>query len=691
MFAVPAYPDTKPGPYVSTDQTTTVKATGGDSIEVDNITVTTNANGSHGLYADGGSISGTADVITNRRNSHAVYADNEGTITLTGKIETKGGTSKYPSHGIYANNGSSVVFSGDIIVSGDPSSYGAFADNGSKITLSGSVTTTNTAVQVNGGSKANITSGTKIKTAGSSKVQNGVDANGAGTEAHIGNNVLFDIKTQGLVAANNAKIYASDDIVIKGGSGGIAATSGGQVNVGDGLSVDATHTSVSATYNGKVYIGDNAKISSEHDRGLSVSDGTGSEIHVGNGLHITANASLEGRAISAIGGGKIYISDDATAVVRDGWGIFLDGAESEIRIGDRLTLETAEKSSENKRPAVYVIAGKLFIGDSATINSDNAFGIYSVRGGQVDIGKGLSLDAKHYAIYALNGGTINVGSDARVSADIHAFVASKSGSEIFIGENTEVTAGTLALHALQKGRIQAQDGLSVTVTDAGGIAIAAGEGGVVELGGAKIYAPNKEGFALQAQNNDETGSTTKITGTGLYDIVGRLYAVGDAEINLTMQSGSQLKGASYLSGDALECHRGTIALKMDNAKWELTDDSELTSLTLGDGSQVDFSSLPLGSVLSVGTLSASDTASGVFKMKTDVVNGQGDQLNVTDTSNGSFKILVQNDGAQTTTGKETVTLAQTADNGATFTLANAGETVSLGAYSYILDNFGAGG
>ncbi|MDL2298224.1 autotransporter outer membrane beta-barrel domain-containing protein, partial [Synergistaceae bacterium OttesenSCG-928-D05] len=689
MFAAPAYPETIPGPYVSTDQTTTVKATGGDHIEVDDITVTTNANATHGLYADGGSISGTADVIINKQSSHAVYADNNATITLTGDIQAKGGTSNVTAtHGVYANHGSAVVFDGNITVTAGSFSYGAFADNGSELTLSGSVTANDTAVQLRGGSTAHITSGAKIKTTGTSNVRHGINASGAGTEAYIGNNVLLDIKTQGLVATGDAKIYASDDIVIKGGSGGITATTGGEVHVRDGLSIDSTHVSVSVANNGKVYIGDNAKIRSERTAGLSESNGAGNEIHVGNGLHITAEGEGAGGGTGISSrSGKIYISDDATVVVKNGFGIYLTGANSDVRIGDRFTLNTAAEGQDVA--AVYVSGGKLFIGDSSTMNFDGIFGIYSTGAGrEVHIGKELSLDANSYAVYALRGAIVSLDSGARVQAGTNAFVAGLDGSKIYIGENADVTVEAFALQALQNGYIQAQDGLSVTVTEAKGLGIVSGLGGEIQLGNTKIHMADENGLAFFAQNNDEAFGTAKITGTGLYDIVGSLYAEGDAEIDLAMQSGSQLKGASYLSGDALEGHRGTIALKMDNAKWELTDDSELTGLTLGDGSQVDFSSLPLGSVLTVGTLTAGeaeqDAPGGVFHMKTDIVNEESDLLKVIGESSGNFGILVKNDGSAATTSEETLKLAETVDGKAEFKLANEHERISLGAYQYQL-------
>ncbi|WP_413495957.1 autotransporter outer membrane beta-barrel domain-containing protein [Morganella psychrotolerans] len=156
--------------------------------------------------------------------------------------------------------------------------------------------------------------------------------------------------------------------------------------------------------------------------------------------------------------------------------------------------------------------------------------------------------------------------------------------------------------------------------------------------------------------------------------------------NVFLKSGSVWKGA-VLPG-ALAPGGGTTHISVDDAYWELTDDSAINSLSLANNATV-----ALGAangkdfrVLSVNDLSGS----GEFILRTDLSTTStksvsGDVLKVTGSTDGSHTLNVLNNGSADTNGTEKHSVVETADGNGSFSLKNK---VELGGYVYELKQDG---
>lgn len=189
-----------------------------------------------------------------------------------------------------------------------------------------------------------------------------------------------------------------------------------------------------------------------------------------------------------------------------------------------------------------------------------------------------------------------------------------------------------------------------------------------------IKMADPAGIAIATQNNDGYAAS-RINISGMTDIQGSIFSLGGM-INIDMSSGSNLTGKIYTDG----INDGVMNLTMENSRWNVTADSNLTTLSLNN-SVVDFVEDKTGSVLTVEDLKGN----GTFIMRTDIVgdgggvNNTGDRLVVAGTSSGNHLLNVLNSGSLATTGNEVLTVVNTSDGQAKFGLANK---VELGGYLY---------
>lgn len=217
---------------------------------------------------------------------------------------------------------------------------------------------------------------------------------------------------------------------------------------------------------------------------------------------------------------------------------------------------------------------------------------------------------------------------------------------------------------------------SVTTMGASATGVYALNGGVIEMSSAEISV-GANSHSLFAQNTSDQDNS-RITGNGRFTISGSIAAhttsTGSALVDMTMTDGSVFTGAT--STNAANAEIGLTMSGVDSV-WNVTEESSITNLTL-DGSYVNYTNSPQFITITAKNLSGN---SGMFIMKTDVVNKSADQLIVTGTESGSHTIQVLNDGSVAATGDEVVMLARTTRHSGGFTLFNE---VDIGAWAFSL-------
>lgn len=156
--------------------------------------------------------------------------------------------------------------------------------------------------------------------------------------------------------------------------------------------------------------------------------------------------------------------------------------------------------------------------------------------------------------------------------------------------------------------------------------------------------------------------------------------------NVLLKSGSVWKGAVLPGKQAPG--GGTTHISVDDAYWELTDDSTVNTLSLANNAIVALGAADGTDfrVLSVNDLSGS----GEFILRTDLAatstkSVSGDVLKVTGSTDGSHTLNVLNNGSADTNGTEKHTVVETADGHGGFSLKNK---VELGGYIYELKQNG---
>ncbi|MCS3468127.1 outer membrane autotransporter protein [Pseudomonas sp. JUb42] len=153
---------------------------------------------------------------------------------------------------------------------------------------------------------------------------------------------------------------------------------------------------------------------------------------------------------------------------------------------------------------------------------------------------------------------------------------------------------------------------------------------------------------------------------------GNLQASEDSNLNITLQNHAQLTG-NIVNSKSLAINSG--------AHWQMVGDGAVNALAM-DGGQVSFAEQGFHQ-LSLKGLSGS----GVFDMRVNLDEGQGDLINVEGRATGEFDLRVQNTGVEgVSPDMQPVRVVHTEGGDARFNLL--GGRVDLGAYSYLLQQQG---
>ncbi|WP_455596487.1 pertactin-like passenger domain-containing protein, partial [Cloacibacillus porcorum] len=558
---------------------------------------------------------------------------------------------------------------------------------------------------------------------------------GGGSEINSTNNVALSAHRSGLIAVG-------DGAKITGNSYGatvatIVASSGGRVEIGNNAEIGQIATNYSAnriallSYNtpgspkGYVRVGDNSRI-------YSLGAGEGSSAVVA-GYLIASNPAYSGNIeigknanISAIGDGAFTVwslQEDSSITIGDGSIITATG-NSAAAVRSGLNMGTG---SQNK-----IGGGLIEIGAGSTVKTtgSDSYGLDSrYNGSHISLHDNSLISTKGekaYGVTASSGGEISLG-------DVLVSTSGKSALGLLAGGYVDTSSGYPS--AVDAGVINADNGLSVVTTGENAHGVTASFGGRVILGGnINIDVDSSKGsYAIGAAGRAALGSgfSPTVSGSGVFNVKGDIGAVMGGQVDLGMEDGSVFTGATRIGtfyditdpqaifptmdsgllalwsnapiyfpymdqGTSL-----TLALSGANSVWNVTDDSNLTKLSL-DGATVNLAYEAPGSSstpfkkLTIGNLneSAGTGKGGVFVLRVNDAPGglvEGDKLHVDGKVNGVHKLFVANNGAANALGNENVSLVETSDtasDGGSFRLANSAvstgeaEVVELGAFEY---------
>ncbi|MCD7876652.1 MAG: hypothetical protein LUH49_06760 [Cloacibacillus porcorum] len=571
---------------------------------------------------------------------------------------------------------------------------------------------------------------------------------GNGAAINSANNVAVSALREGLIAIG-------DDAKITGNAYGstvatIVASAGGRVEIGNNAEIGQVAKDYAAnrialfSYNtpsfstGYIRVGDDSKIYSlgtgEGSSALVAGYVNSSTVYSGN-IEIGKNAN-----ISAVG-------DKAFTV----WSRHED---SSIRIGENSLITASGNNAAAVRSGMQqntgsqnkIGGGLIEIGAGSTVKTtgSDSYGLDSrYNGSHISLHDNSLFSTegeKAYGVTASSGGEISLG-------DVFVSTSGKSALGLLAGGYVDTSSGYPS--AVDAGVINADNGLSVVTTGENAHGVTASFGGQVNLGGnINIDVDSGKGsYAIGAAGRAAlgSGSAPTVSGSGVFNVKGDIGAVMGGQVNLGMEDGSVFTGATRIGtyyditdpqaifptmdssllalwsnapiyfpymdqGTSL-----TLALNGANSVWNVTEDSNLTKLSL-DGATINLAYEAPGSStttfkkLTIGNLNESTGAGkgGVFVLRVNDAPGglvEGDKLHVNGKVNGVHKLFVANNGAANALGNENVSLVETSDtasDGGSFRLANSAvstgeaEIVELGAFQYKVsqkdgsDEFGSG-
>ena len=163
----------------------------------------------------------------------------------------------------------------------------------------------------------------------------------------------------------------------------------------------------------------------------------------------------------------------------------------------------------------------------------------------------------------------------------------------------------------------------------------------------------------------------------------------DAENTQNYISVNLLNQNSYFTGINEYGNQGsTINLNLaDGAKWNLTDSSPVSTLTINTNGTVDLTYNDKRAVSDYRTLTAETVNGngGIFIVNTDIAADKTDQI-IINNGSGAHKVLVKPSGSEPDKEAMDSFIVQQKQGSGTYSLANVGEKVEHGLYFYKLAN-----
>ncbi|MGL4757113.1 MAG: autotransporter outer membrane beta-barrel domain-containing protein [Aeromonadaceae bacterium] len=484
------------------------------------------------------------------------------------------------------------------------------------------------------------------------------------------------------LSADSLSVMASgsrvDGIFISGNHDFVDLGSGSQVNV---TSTGAA-TGITVSNDSKL-VADNLTInvnSSGGGRGLYLYQ-QGSSADLGSNSTITTQGdSVNGVYIFGTNGTdgsteKASFKANELSIVTTGaqsYGINQQ-ANTVVDLGDHSTITTYGTGSNG----VYTFGD--FSADALTIETHgtSTFAVEVQKAGSVNIGADSHITAEAGQGIAVNGSsaTFNFsGSDESrntISVGGNYAATAQNGGTLNMGKtDIDVTGQRYAIWALSDGVINGND---MTITSAAGTSgVAARSGGTVNLTGPTVINMANVDDNAVVTEYVEGSDPGQINIAGKVTMNGSVYAE-QGDINLDMQTDSVWTGKSTINHD----YDSTVDVSLTQSQWNMTDSSELSHLTMDQGTVV-FPDDSTPSTLTVDTLEGS----GTFAMNAQFAEQESDMLNVTGNATGEYSLHVANTGKEPAQSDQDMLVVHTGGGDADFSVP--GGKVDVGTWEYDL-------
>ena len=363
-------------------------------------------------------------------------------------------------------------------------------------------------------------------------------------------------------------------------------------------------------------------------------------------------------------------------------------------LGSALNLANSTVNGGNARAGVEVINSTATIGGS-TING-NRLGLQVAHDVSTSTGSTVTVTdssitgatggarATAFSTLALSNSTVEGTGTGSFGLTLLSAVASASNNTRIIGGQNGaflgLEGGGFPANQLQLNRssVEGKNGSAIVVDYAGssapvsqidvlnGSTLTGSNGMILEVTGSGNAAMNvgRSDLAGNVQVSDNSVAALNFTQGSL---VGDVTADSGSTATVVLQQGSQLTGIM---------NNVATANIDDQSSWNMTGNSQVGDLVLNGGT-VSFGAANVFNQLKVHNLSGN----GLFEMGTDFATNQTDFLNITGTATGNHQLLIASSGNDPASGQP-IQVIHTAGGDATFSLANAGGAVDLGAFSY---------
>lgn len=336
--------------------------------------------------------------------------------------------------------------------------------------------------------------------------------------------------------------------------------------------------------------GDRITINTSGEQGYGVMTTLGAVINLNNATITTSNAQAYGAVASAAGVLTLTNSAITTAGERS-FGTFLTGS-------GQLTLhDTQINTSGDKAYGVRAMTSSTatLVNPVITTSGKEAYGVAATDSSVVTItgGEIVATGEGSGGIYAGNAATVNAANVAVTASGNNAFGLMAYLGNIEMTDSTIANTGTVTTsEGPQAAGLYAttySDTLSSAVTlnnttlrsEAGSGVLVKGSALDLTLSnGSLVYGGNGTALSAGANVNDKGEvflSTVNVTANGASQLLGDVIVSDDSLVNLTLNDGSTLSGAT----------QNVNQLILNSASsWLVTADSNLSTLKLDSGSVI---------------------------------------------------------------------------------------------------------
>jgi outer membrane autotransporter protein len=552
------------------------------------------------------------DILTTGIGSYGVRADYESTINIGDNLSvvTTG------QHGQSSTTGSGWW------------SYGIVSTKGSDIVIGD-----NLFVNIKGNNTLGVEAQTYWATRGF----------GVSTIT-IGNNAY--IKTEGNDIS--VALWASDGGIINIGHNATVITTGGTnkgptnavaangrygtapvngewlipvINMGDNATILTTggYSHGVYSYYGNVTIGDNAKIITTGNRSNGVyswgsgSTGSAESSYGGSNVIIGDNAFISTSGSADLGGGSgaAYGSNAANALYAR--------QNGNITLGNNATLSVSGDQASviymydygSASAQLHLLTGIIFEGTSTLNANGNNTKIFNIAfsNGTVDFNGETTLNTlgDNINVFAVSGNgndKYNANVSFNDSLNINAYGSNSKAIYLDNGYAYDFNALNVSVYGSNSHALYIAGGSNLTLDDK-----------------TSLNAFNNSSYALYSNGGI-------VVNTDTLNIFGNILSDNGGDISLDFNSASSFTGSASLANN------GVVNLSFDNSKWNILQNSTLSSLQLSNGAAVDFNS---SSFLTLRTDNLIGST-GIFGIKIDAENILSDKVIISNSSSGSYNV-----------------------------------------------------